>query len=147
MAERFAERRAAGQDAARWYAADEVWDYVHVALPASRVPEFWDRSQVLLREHAVQVRDYGLWNQPELFSMSLARRGASPGDVAELAAAVDAVLMLAQDLGGSMEYVHGVGVRLAHLMAREHGHGLDLLRALKRTLDPQGIMNPGKLGL
>jgi FAD/FMN-containing dehydrogenase len=57
------------------------------------------------------------------------------------------VLKLAQDMGGSMEYVHGAGVRLAHLMAREHGAGFDVLRSVKLTLDPHGLLNPGKLGL
>ncbi len=46
-----------------------------------------------------------------------------------------------------MEYVHGAGIRTAHLMEREHGEGLRLLRAIKRVLDPDGILNPLKLGL
>jgi glycolate oxidase len=46
-----------------------------------------------------------------------------------------------------MEYCHGVGVRLAHLMVEEHGAGLDVMRALKRSLDPANILNPGKLAL
>jgi FAD/FMN-containing dehydrogenase len=50
-------------------------------------------------------------------------------------------------MGGSIEYCHGVGVRLAHLMEREHGGGLEVMRSIKRALDPQGILNPGKLGL
>ena len=57
------------------------------------------------------------------------------------------MLELAQDVGGAMEYCHGVGLRLAPLMRREHGSGLAVLRRLKRELDPNAIMNPGKLGL
>jgi FAD/FMN-containing dehydrogenase len=53
----------------------------------------------------------------------------------------------ALDRGGSMEYVHGAGTRLAGLMAREHGEAFNLLRELKSALDPRGILNPGKLGL
>jgi FAD/FMN-containing dehydrogenase len=56
--------------------------------------------------------------------------------------------MVCQDLGGSMEYVHGPGLRLAHLMPREHAEGgFALLQRLKSTLDPELILNPGKLGL
>ena len=63
-------------------------------------------------------------------------------------AAVQSVLLqLCQDLHGAMEYCHGVGVRLAPLMEREHGVGLEVLRRLKQCLDPQGILNPGKLDL
>ena len=46
-----------------------------------------------------------------------------------------------------MEYCHGVGVRLAHLMGEELGSGLEVLQEIKKALDPHNIMNPGKLGL
>jgi FAD/FMN-containing dehydrogenase len=43
-----------------------------------------------------------------------------------------------------MEFCHGVGLKLAHLMEREHGFGLEVMRRLKVAVDPLGIMNPGK---
>lgn len=42
---------------------------------------------------------------------------------------------------------HGVGLKLAPYMAAQHGAGLDVLRRIKTALDPNGVMNPGKLGL
>jgi D-lactate dehydrogenase (cytochrome) len=50
-------------------------------------------------------------------------------------------------MGGSMEYTHGVGVKLASHMEEEHGYGLEVMRKIKRLLDPNDIMNPGKMGL
>lgn len=49
--------------------------------------------------------------------------------------------------GGVMNDHHGVGLKLAPYMAAQHGAALGALRAVKTALDPQGIMNPGKLGL
>lgn len=121
-----------------------VADFVHVALPASQVPGFRRHCLALAAAGGVLVRDCGLWNRPELFSLVLVEPG---GNTAKLRPVVDAVITAAQDAGGAMEYCHGVGVRLAGFMEREHGAGLDVLRAIKRALDPQGIMNPGKLGL
>ena len=46
-----------------------------------------------------------------------------------------------------MEYCHGVGLKLAPFMGSEHGDTLETMRSLQRCLDPNGIMNPGKLGL
>ena len=60
---------------------------------------------------------------------------------------VDEVLTLAQEMGGTMEYCHGVGIKLAHLMEREMGAGITVFRRLKGTLDPNNILNPGKLGI
>ena len=63
----------------------------------------------------------------------------------EMAAAVAEVLTLAQDLGGVMEYCHGVGIKLVHLLPREMGVGLQVAKGIKDALDPANIMNPGKL--
>ena len=50
-------------------------------------------------------------------------------------------------MDGSIEYCHGAGLKLAHLMPEEHGAGFGLLQRIKQTLDPDGLLNPGKLGL
>jgi alkyldihydroxyacetonephosphate synthase len=49
--------------------------------------------------------------------------------------------------GGVMNDHHGVGLKLAPFMAAQHGAGLHALHSVKASLDPHGIMNPGKLGL
>ncbi len=50
--------------------------------------------------------------------------------------------------GGTISHHHGVGVDHAPWMAREKGEAsMEALRALKRSLDPNGVMNPGKMAL
>jgi alkyldihydroxyacetonephosphate synthase len=120
------------------------FDYIHVALPTSQVLPYRERALALCQEGKIAVTHCGIWTRPELFSMALLNQS----DGAEtLADTVDALLALAQDAGGSMEYCHGIGVRLAHLLERELGVGVQLLRALKQILDPGDVLNPGKLGL
>jgi alkyldihydroxyacetonephosphate synthase len=46
---------------------------------------------------------------------------------------------------GTISHHHGIGRLRVPWMQRELGVGLDVLRAIKRTLDPNGIMNPGAL--
>jgi alkyldihydroxyacetonephosphate synthase len=53
----------------------------------------------------------------------------------------------ALDAGGVMNDHHGVGIKLGPYMRRQHGAALDAMAAIKSALDPNGIMNPGKLGL
>ena len=53
----------------------------------------------------------------------------------------------ALDAGGVMNDHHGVGIKLGPYMRRQHGAALDTMRAIKAALDPNDIMNPGKMGL
>jgi alkyldihydroxyacetonephosphate synthase len=57
-------------------------------------------------------------------------------------------MIAVHETGGTISHHHGVGELKAAAMAREHGPGgTRLLAALKHALDPQGILNPNKLGL
>ena len=124
------------------------FDYLHLALPTSQVLEYRRQASGILAAQGIAVAEYAIWSRPELFSMLILPESGDPSEARQrLARTVDRVLMLAQDMGGVMEYCHGVGVKLNHLLARELGVGHDAIRDLKRTLDPNNIMNPGKLGL
>ena len=145
IAERWAARpRFRSED---WEAggANEQFDYVHVGVPMRALPAVRDVAHALVRRHGLALIEEGLWHWPELYSLVIGGPEGSANGVRET---VDGVCRAAQDAGGTMEYCHGVGWKLAHLMEREHGAaGLDVLRRIKTALDPAGILNPGKVGL
>ncbi|MCB0977541.1 MAG: FAD-binding oxidoreductase [Acidimicrobiales bacterium] len=49
--------------------------------------------------------------------------------------------------GGSLSHHHGVGLNRARFVREVLGEGFEVLRAVKASLDPRGILNPSKLGL
>jgi D-lactate dehydrogenase (cytochrome) len=58
----------------------------------------------------------------------------------------DCVHAVVAKLGGSISAEHGIGRLKRDDLARvKDPVALDLMRALKRTLDPKGILNPGKV--
>ena len=123
-------------------------EYLHVAIPVSNVLDYRSRCQEILSSRRVMVKEWSLWGRPEFFSFLLAEEDQADDNTSlGLADTVDEVLKLAQEMGGTMEYCHGVGIKLAHLMESELGSGMSVLRRVKSALDPNGIMNPGKLGL
>lgn len=48
-------------------------------------------------------------------------------------------------LGGTVTGEHGIGMGKLGYMAAEHGAGWEVMGTLKQALDPQGLLNPGKL--
>jgi alkyldihydroxyacetonephosphate synthase len=124
------------------------YDYIHVSLPASKILSFRKSLLEIAREGGVKVLEVGLWQGPELLSLVLSARSKDPKVATrKLWHVSDLIIGGAQDLGGAMEFCHGVGMKLAHLMKREHGIGLEVMQQLKQAVDPLGIMNPGKEGL
>lgn len=55
------------------------------------------------------------------------------------------IVMKALELGGTCTGEHGVGIGKAKYLPAEHGAGLDVMQSIKQTLDPNGILNPGKI--
>jgi D-lactate dehydrogenase (cytochrome) len=49
------------------------------------------------------------------------------------------------ELGGTATGEHGVGIGKAAYMRAEHGDAIDVMWAIKNTLDPNGILNPDKV--
>jgi len=49
--------------------------------------------------------------------------------------------------GGNLSHHHGVGLNRGRFVAEALGPAFEVLVGLKRSLDPNGVLNPGKLGL
>jgi alkyldihydroxyacetonephosphate synthase len=131
----------------RWRRGDPfIRDWLHVALPASRVLPYRAKAMEIIARRGLHLQESGLWTRPELFSLRMAT-GDGSSDPLVLQETIDDLIAQVQEMGGSMEYCHGVGLKLAPFMAAEHGYGLEVMRQIKKALDPNDIMNPGKMGL
>jgi len=56
-------------------------------------------------------------------------------------------LRAAMKAGGVLNEHHGIGLKLSRLVPELYGNSFDVLKNLKSALDPNKIMNPGKMGL
>ncbi|AOJ67786.1 MULTISPECIES: FAD-binding oxidoreductase [Burkholderia] len=71
---------------------------------------------------------------------------AKPEELAEAEALNDRIVERALRMGGTCTGEHGVGLHKMRFLAAEHGeNAVDAMRAIKRALDPDNLMNPGKI--
>ncbi len=123
---------------------DIKFDFIQVSVPAGKLLEFDKTCLSIASKHKIIVQGHGIWQTPEFYSMNFFADTARAND--RMYGAIDQMLRHASKIG-TMEYCHGVGIRLAHLMKEVHSDEIRVMKKIKRILDSNNIMNPGKLSL
>lgn len=115
-----------------------------VCVPVSRLPDCIREIQKVIAQTAIQAPLIGHVGDGN-FHMVLLFDPADPGETAQARHISATLVALAQSMGGTATGEHGVGLGKKAYMQAEHGPALDLMRSIKAALDPNGIMNPGKI--
>jgi D-lactate dehydrogenase (cytochrome) len=113
-----------------------------VAVPISKLPEVVTASLHRFREAGLNTYLVGHVGDGN-FHLAVFFED-KPGELGRVEQASEQMVNHALQVGGTSTGEHGVGLRKLKYMEREHGASLEIMRAIKQTLDPKGIMNPGK---
>jgi glycolate oxidase len=124
-------------------------DALTTYVPVEKMPEFYDK----LWNHIMPK--YGTRNVPgEKYSLDVGRYRIMAGRFVipigehgweDYQKALREIAELTTGLGGSISSCHGVGIEHRDNIELEYSEvALDTMRAIKRTFDPENIMNPGK---
>ena len=118
-----------------------------VTVPISRIPELLVGIQDIAQRHGLQVAAYGHAGDGNLHPQILYDE-YNPATVEKMEKVEEAIFHLAISLQGTLTGEHGIGLSKANYMTLEHDSvEMALMRQIKRTLDPNNIMNPGKRAL
>jgi FAD/FMN-containing dehydrogenase len=110
-----------------------------VGVPLERLPEFAERVRITVETAVPEARTF-LFGHLGDGNVHVNVLGAEPDDDA----VDDAVLSLVSDVGGTISAEHGVGVAKARWLALTRTAAeIAAMRAIKRALDPAGLLNPG----
>jgi glycolate oxidase len=116
-----------------------------VCLPRGRLAEMLTRVEEISARHGTLIANIAHAGDGNLHPLIITPHGDGAAK-ARAQAAFDDIVHAALDLGGTVTGEHGVGLLKRAGMRRELGPAvLDLHRAVKRALDPVGILNPGKV--
>jgi glycolate oxidase len=118
-----------------------------VTVPISRIPELLVGIQEIARRHGLVIATYGHAGDGNLHPQILYDE-YDPKQVEKTEQAEEEIFQLAISLKGTLSGEHGIGLSKANYMSLEHDPvEMALMRQIKKTLDPNNIMNPGKRAL
>lgn len=130
-----------------------VADTIEIAAPWARLPDLYRDAVTGLRALegtvAASAHESHAYLDGACLYFTFAGLGANPADDAwaerYYRAAWDAVMSATLAHRGSISHHHGIGLLRARYLPEALGRGYDILRGVKASLDPRGILNPGKL--
>ncbi len=79
------------------------------------------------------------------FHITLLVDDTDPNEIARAKGIANRINDRALELGGTMTGEHGIGAGKLDFMRKEHGESWDVMAMIKQTLDPDNILNPGKV--
>jgi D-lactate dehydrogenase (cytochrome) len=115
-----------------------------VCVPISRLAECVTQTQKDIEDAGLYgpiVGHVGDGNFHAAMSVDL----DDPVEVAKVEEVAEKMVIRALAMDGTCTGEHGVGLGKLKFVGLEHGHGAQIMRAIKMTLDPDNIMNPGKI--
>lgn len=137
----------------QWEARHQAyWALVHLfpghrfmitdtAVPLSRLAEMVRYAQGLLQEMGLEGSMVGHVGDGNFHTLV----PILPEDYPKAEAYAERLVERALALGGTCTGEHGVGLRKKKFLPKEHGDSLEWMRKLKTLLDPEGLLNPGKV--
>ena len=120
-----------------------------IAVPVSRIPEFIARADAELERAfpGLRIVCFGHIGDGNLhYNQSKAESEANSEFIARTDAVNRRVHDLVHELGGSISAEHGLGqLKREEVLRYKSRVEMDMMRAVKKALDPRGLMNPGKV--
>ena len=115
-------------------------------VPISKIPETIRKLQAIRDKHNFPIPIFGHIGDGNLHAVLIIDgRKKEEWEVARKIA--QDFIDLTMELKGTLTAEHGVGIAKAPYIHHELGIGQEVMRSIKKALDPKNILNPGKLGL
>ena len=113
-----------------------------ITVPVAALPEMMRRIGRLAERHRLRIATFGHAGDGNLHPTFLVN---GEEELERARAAIEELFRECLALGGTLSGEHGIGVEKRPYFELEHGRTVQVMREIKRALDPQGIMNPGKI--
>lgn len=117
-----------------------------ICVPISRLPETLREIHNIANRYGIVCGIYGHVGDGNLHTGPVVNSN-NEVEMENVQKMIDDIHDLAIKMEGTTTAEHGVGIVRAKYMDVEHGPAMEIMRAIKKTLDPNNILNPGKMAL
>ncbi|MFC1665459.1 FAD-binding oxidoreductase [Pseudomonadota bacterium] len=121
----------------------EIWA-TDVCVPISRLADCIMETKRDIEESKLVAPIVGHVGDGN-FHLLLLVDHSDAGEVARAQALHERMVRRALSMGGTCTGEHGIGYGKMDFLEAEHGQAVDVMRSIKQALDPDNIMNPGKM--
>lgn len=116
-----------------------------IAVPRSAIPEMARRVRAIATKYELEIPLFGHIGDGNLHPNILCDR-RDPEEMLRVTGAAREIFETAVELGGTLSGEHGIGLLKKQFMELDLGtDAIALMRRIKDAIDPNGIMNPGKV--
>ena len=115
-------------------------------VPITRLAECIAKTKVLLEQSSLPATMLGHVGDGN-FHVVFALEPDNNDELTEAQQLSHQIVDIALKMDGTCTGEHGVGIGKRDALEKEQGEAIDLMRAIKHALDPQNLMNPGKVFL
>jgi glycolate oxidase len=116
-----------------------------IVVPRSRVPDVIRRIEEIQNRYDIPIVNFGHAGDGNIHVNIMIDKSV-PGQLEKAHEAIKEVFQAALDLGGTMSGEHGVGLAKQPFIPMElSADQIGAMRSIKRALDPNNILNPGKM--
>ncbi|MDK2986376.1 MAG: glycolate oxidase [Clostridia bacterium] len=114
-------------------------------VPRNKIPEMVKRLREIASKYNLHIPVFGHAGDGNLHPNILADKN-NKEEMERVQKAVDEIFQAALELRGTLSGEHGIGIMKKPYLQWELGEvGIEYLRAIKRAVDPNNILNPGKV--
>lgn len=114
-------------------------------VPRSRLTEMLVALQNIAKKYDLQIGTFGHAGDGNLHPTILTDE-RNTEEMKRVHQAVDEIFKIALELGGTISGEHGIGMAKAKYLPLEFGEqGVEVMKKVKRALDPENLLNPGKM--
>jgi len=116
-----------------------------VTVPRDKIPEMVRKIREIAQKYDVEIAIFGHAGDGNLHPTGMTD-ARDTEELSRVETAFEEIYLAALELGGTITGEHGIGIKKRHILPKQVGEiGLDTMKSIKKSIDPNNILNPGKV--